>query len=182
MKINFNNCTEEELWKYVASYLQIKGIDTVLVGGSVVSVYTDGAYQSGDLDLILTSMFVKNLSEVMGEIGFQRRSARHYTHPECKHLFIEFPAGPIEIGSDNNIAPETVEFEGKKIKILSPTDCVKDRLASYLYFNARECFDQALLVAKRHPVNLPKVKKWCKNENREDVFIEFRSKLKSIKN
>ncbi len=29
------------------------GIDTILVGGAVVSIYTEGAYRSGDLDFIL---------------------------------------------------------------------------------------------------------------------------------
>ena len=59
MKIDFENCTEEELWKFVATHLKSKGIDTVLVGGAVVSIYTKGAFESGDLDLILTDYFVK---------------------------------------------------------------------------------------------------------------------------
>jgi hypothetical protein len=58
MKIDFKTCTEEQLWKYVATHLKTKDIDTILVGGAVVSVYSAGAYKSGDLDFILTSMFV----------------------------------------------------------------------------------------------------------------------------
>ena len=68
MKIDFQDCTEEELWKYVASHLKSKNIDTVLVGGAVVSIYTEGAYQSGDLDLILTQLFVKNLLSADGSV------------------------------------------------------------------------------------------------------------------
>lgn len=59
MKIDFKTCTEEELWKFVATHLKKKGIDTVLVGGAVVSIYSDGAYKSGDLDFVLTKMFQK---------------------------------------------------------------------------------------------------------------------------
>ena len=76
MKIDFKTCTEEELWKYVAAHLKSRNIDTVLVGGAVVSIYTDGAYESGDLDLILTNYFVKNLPEIMNEIGFGITSTR----------------------------------------------------------------------------------------------------------
>lgn len=36
MKINFKNCSEEELWKYVATHLKQNGIDSILVGGAVV--------------------------------------------------------------------------------------------------------------------------------------------------
>lgn len=48
MKIDLKTCREVELWKYVATHLKKNGIDTILVGGAVVSVYSDGAYESGD--------------------------------------------------------------------------------------------------------------------------------------
>ncbi len=178
MKINFKTCSEEELWKFVATHLKTKGIDTVLVGGAVVSIYSEGAYQSGDLDFILTSMFVKNLPEAMNELGFLKMGGRHFVHPECKHLHIEFPGSFLEIGEDNNITPDEVSCEGQKIKILSPTDCVKDRLASYIHFRARECLDQAVLVAKKHPVQLESVKKWCKNEGASGAYVDFINKMK----
>ena len=57
----------------------------------------------------------------MAEIGFRKHKSRHYTHPECSHLYIEFPQGPVEIGNDNSIVPDEIESEAKKIKILSPT-------------------------------------------------------------
>lgn len=178
MKLDLRKCTEEELWKYVATHLKKRGIDTILVGGAVVSIYSDGAYKSGDLDFVLSSMFVKNLPETMGEIGFRRGSGRHYIHPDCKHLYIEFPSSFLEIGEDNNIKPHEVESEGVKIKILSPTDCVKDRLASYIHFRARECLDQAVMVAKKHPVKLASIKRWCLNERAEEAYKDFVAKLK----
>ena len=182
MKINFKTCTEEDLWKYVATHLKSKGIDTILVGGAVVSIYSAGAYKSGDLDFVLTSMFVKGLPEAMKEIGFIKKVGRHYVHPECKHLHIEFPGSFLEIGEDNKIKPDELECEGVKIKILSPTDCVKDRLASYIHHKARECLDQAVLVATKHPVNLVSVKKWCKNEGAESAFQYFLDQIKRSQN
>lgn len=172
MQIDFESCSEEELWKYVAAHLKSRDIDTVLVGGAVVSIYTEGAYESGDLDLILTNFFVKNLPEVMAEIGFKRKG-RHYVHPECSHLYIEFPKGPLEIGDDMSVTPEEVSVDGTKIKILSPTDCVKDRLATYIHFKDRVGMEQAVLVAKKHPVNFENIRNWCRKENAEQVYMEF---------
>lgn len=63
MKINLKTCTEEELWKYIAVHLKSKGIDTILVGGAVVSIYSKGLYRSGDLDFVLGSLFTKGLPE-----------------------------------------------------------------------------------------------------------------------
>ena len=177
MKINLKNCTEEELWKYVATHLKAKGIDTVLVGGAVVSIYSEGSYESGDLDFVLVDMFVKNLPEAMKEIGFVKKGGRHFIHPECNHLHIEFPSSFLEIGYDNQIIPDQIDYKGVKIKILSPTDCVKDRLSSYIHFKARECLDQAILVGKKHPINLEAVREWCKGEGAESAFEDFIQKL-----
>ncbi|MBP9682479.1 MAG: hypothetical protein KBD76_13820 [Bacteriovorax sp.] len=178
MAINLKTCTEKELWEYVAVHLKNKGIDTILVGGAVVSIYSNGAYRSGDLDFVKVSMFVTKLEETMSELGFKKHR-RHFVHPECKHLFVEFPGGPpLGIGEDNTIVPDEVEVDGTIIKFFSPTDCVKDRLASYIHFKAPEGLDQAVLVAKNQEVNLASIKKWCKGENSLNVFEEFVQALK----
>jgi hypothetical protein len=179
MKINFKTCTEEELWKFVASHLKSRGIDTVLVGGAVVSIYTKGAYQSGDIDLILTQFFVKNLPAIMAEIGFEPQKGRHYIHPDCSHIFIEFPNGPLEIGYEHKIIPAEVLVEGKTIKLLTPTDCVKDRLSTYIHFHTRDGLEQALMVAKEHPVNLSEIEKWCASENASSIYAEFAENLRT---
>lgn len=171
-------CTEEQLWKYVASHLAINGIDTILVGGAVVAVYTEGVYKSGDLDFVLLNYLQKKLPEVMKEIGFEVSESRHYSHPLCKHLIVEFASGPAGIGEDLNIIPSEVSIEGTKIKIYSPTDCIRDRLASYIHFNALECLDQAVLVAQRHRFDRKKVKEWCTKEGAPKAFKEFEEKLK----
>lgn len=177
--IDFKTCTEEELWRYVASHLKSRGIDTILVGGAVVSIYSEGIYTSGDLDLVLGSLFTKGLNDAMKQIGFEKRG-RHYVHPDCKHLFVEFPGSPpLGIGSDYSIEPIEVESNQVKIKILSPTDCVKDRLASFIFFADRDGLDQALLVALNKSVDLKSIEMWCKQEGYPEAFEEFKMLLDS---
>lgn len=178
MKLDYQNCTEEQLWKYVGSHLKKNGIDTVLVGGAVVSVYTDGAYRSGDLDFIVNSYFDTDLKKHMMEIGFEQEG-RHFVHPKIKHIFVEFPGKPpIGIGEDYSIVPDEIQVEGQKIKIYSPTDSVKDRLATYIYFKDREGLEQAVLVGKKHPVNKGEIKRWCVGEKYPEVFDEWERLLK----
>ena len=124
-------------------------------------------------------MFTKGLPEAMKEIGFEKMGGRHYVHPDCKHLHVEFPGSFLEIGEDRDIKPDETLSEGVKIKILSPTDCVKDRLASYIHFKARECLDQAVMVGQKHPVKLDAIKRWCKNEGAEMAYEDF---LRGLKN
>lgn len=178
MKIDFKTCTEEEMWKYVASHLTASGIDNILVGGAVVSIYSKGAYESGDLDFIVSNTFKDRLPKAMKEIGFNKES-RHYVHPECKHLFIEFPPGPLAIGDDTDVKPSKKSVDGKVIKILSPTDCIKDRLASYIHFKSRETLDQAVLVAKAQPFKISEIKRWCEREGAAEAFEDFQRLVKS---
>lgn len=177
MNINLANCTEEELWKFVGGHLNKNGIDAVLVGGSVVSIYSKGAYKSGDLDFIVLNLFKDELEKFMAEIGF-KKVGRHFVHPQCKHLFVEFPPGPLGIGEDTNIIPDVHKGNGTIFKILSPTDCIKDRLASFIHFKSQECFSQAVLVAKNQPFNLNQIKKWCIAEKALFAFNQFSDALK----
>lgn len=182
MKVpNYKTCTEVELWRFVAWHLAENNIETVLVGGAVVAIYSKGAYRSGDLDFVLRGYIVKNLPEVMEKIGFRVEKSRHYSHPECTHLIIDFASPPAAIGEDYQIEPDSEVIEGKKIYLYSPTDCVRDRLASYIHFKARECLDQAVLVADAFPVDLKKIKIWCKGEGSEETFDAFVKKLKNAK-
>ncbi|MBA2405022.1 MAG: nucleotidyltransferase [Bdellovibrionales bacterium] len=177
MKIDFKTCNEEQLWKYVGRHLSKNGIDAVLVGGAVVSIYTKGAYESGDLDFVVQNLMKDTIPAIMSEIGFKRKG-RHFVHPECKHLYVEFPSGPLGIGEDINIEPDEHKGKGSVLKILSPTDCIKDRLASYIYFKSNEGLDQAVLVATEQPFKKEAVKKWCLNEGAEWAFKDFLDKVK----
>jgi hypothetical protein len=182
LKIDFKSCTEEELWKYVASHLSKRGIDTILVGGAVAAIYSNGLYRSGDLDFIHLNMFVKGLEEVMNEIGFKKMDTRRYQHPECKHILVEFPGGPpVGIGEDYKIKPNEVKFEGTTIKIFSPTDCVKDRLAGYIYYKHEENLNQAAMVAKSQKVNYAKIQQWCENEKAGWAYDSLIKKVKETK-
>jgi hypothetical protein len=175
---NWKTCSEEELWKFVAFHLAASNIESVLVGGAVVAIYSKGAYHSGDLDLIVVRPALDQVQKVLEKLGFEKIRGRHYEHPECQHLIIEFPPGPVSIGDDFKISPDEMKVHGKSLKIFSPTDCIRDRLASYIHFNSRECLDQAVLVGKAQPFNLKKVKDWCLSEGGAEAFQKFLSQLK----
>jgi hypothetical protein len=177
---NWKTATEEEVWKFVAWHLAKNGIDTILVGGAVAAIYSDGIYKSGDLDFVLKTYTEGKIPEVMNSIGFKQSVGRHYIHPKCEK-FVEFMFGPAGIGDDIKIKPDEVKFKGQTLYIYSPTDCVRDRLASYIHFKARECLDQAALVAERFPFNHSKVKEWCASEGAPEAYDALLRKLKTNK-
>lgn len=176
----WERATEEEVWKFVAWHLAKNGIETILVGGAVAAIYSDGIYKSGDLDFVLKTYSAEMIPKVMKSIGFKLSQGRHYIHPKCDK-FVEFVFGPVGIGDDIKIIPDEISIKGQTLYIYSPTDCIRDRLASYIHFKARECLDQAVLVADKFPFNHNKVKEWCAKEGAPEVYDALLRKLKSRK-
>ena len=73
----------QELAQYTYQGLRVQSIEVVLSGGACVSIYTENAYQSGNLDFIrqLADSFEK-VSIAMATLGFER-NGRHFIHPEA---------------------------------------------------------------------------------------------------
>lgn len=176
---DWKNCTEEELWHFVAWHLAGAGISSVLVGGAVVAIYTGGIYRSGDLDMVLHEIQRGQLEEVLKGIGFEPSKSRYFRHPLCPHLFLDFPRGPVEIGEEYPVIPDEIEVERRWLRLLSPTDCVKDRLAGYIHWKSRANFDQALLICRSLPdrIDLKQVERWCRKEGGLPALIELKRSL-----
>lgn len=66
------------------------------------------------------------------------------------------------------------------IQMLTPTDCVKDRLASYYHWDDKQALDQALMVylENKSRINLDEIENWSKKENQSKKFKLFISLLK----
>lgn len=168
--------TREQLAAIVVSKLQEKGFSAMLVGGSVVSIYTDNEYESRDLDFICPASH-KSVTEAMEELGFNAKGKDFY-HAESQFT-VEFPTGPAAIGDMEPVVPEgEIEVDGVAIKLFSPTQCVMDRLAWFYFNNDRQCLDQAVMVGQKHAINLDKIKRWSKDEGELEKYEVFLSRLK----
>ena len=55
-----------------------------------------------------------------------------------------------------------MEFETGKLFLLSATDCVKDRLAAYYYWDDLQSLEQAVLVAKSKEIDISEIRRWSK--------------------
>lgn len=176
---DWSRCNEEELWRYVAWHLEGEGIRSVLVGGAVVAIYTEGLYRSGDLDMVPDDFGRNRLPEALAKIGFKPTQSRYFKHPLCPHLFLEFPRGPVEIGEQYPVIPAEIQMDGRTLRLLSPTDSVKDRLAGYIHWKSRANFDQAVLIClrQRRRVDLHAVRDWCAGEGGQNAFDEMIARL-----
>jgi hypothetical protein len=113
--------------------------------------------------------------DAMREIGFQEEG-RYFRHPDS-NVLVEFPPGPLAVGAEPVKEVQEIELATGTLKLISPTDCVKERLASYYHWGDRQALTQALLVVHHRPVDLLEVARWSEAVGKHDEFQEIRPSL-----
>lgn len=171
-----HSMSQVELAAFIQDSLQAEGIQVVLSGGSAVSFYSSNKYVSKDLDLINIGFARQSrIRSVMEKLGFQEQG-RYFIHPETT-FFVEFPDGPLSVGEEPVKEVNEFELATGTLKVLSPTDCVKDRLCAFYFWNDLQGLEQAVLVAKSQQVDLKEINRWSKVEGKEKEFNSFSNKL-----
>ena len=64
-----------------------------------------------------------------------------------------------------------------KLQLLTPTHSVMDRLAGYFHWNEKQNLDQALMIAKKHPIKIKEVERRAKSEGEIGKYEIFRKSL-----
>lgn len=175
--MKYSNIDIKDLACFVYELLKDNGIDAVLVGGACVSIYTQNRYQSYDLDFA-TYEELKHIEKVFNKIGF-KRVGRCFSHDDCPFV-IDFVNPPIAIGNESIRHFDTLKTSTGTLKLLTPTDCVKDRLASFFHWNDQQALEQALFVAKDHHIDINDVERWAKAEGHQEKFKTFLGKLRIV--
>ena len=104
----------------------------------------------------------------------------HYK-PDCPY-FLEFVSPPVAVGDQLVHQFKTLFTPFGQVELLTPIDCIKDRLAGFFYWQDRQALEQAVMVFQDQKVNLEEIENWAKTENYLDKFQEFKNSLKKLKN
>ncbi|HEX9389154.1 MAG TPA: hypothetical protein VF918_22705 [Anaerolineales bacterium] len=170
------NMSQVELAAYIQDSLQAEGINVVLSGGSAVSFYSSDKYVSKDLDLINANFAKRSkIKSVMEKLRFQEQG-RYFVTPESQ-FFVEFPEGPLSVGEEPVKEVSEFELATGTLRIVSATDCVKDRLCAFYFWNDQQGLAQAVLVAESQSVDLKEIKRWSRAEDKEKEFDVFKKQL-----
>ncbi len=170
---------QAELAAFVVQHLSDSGLYFVLSGGAAVGIYSNGEYVSGDIDLVNARFASRdNIEKSIMKLGFMPMG-RHFEHPDTNQI-VEFPPGPLQFGDGKVTTIDEMKFDTGVLRIISPTDCIKDRLAHYYHWGDRQCLKQAILVASKHKVDLVELQEWSKLEGKLDEFDNIKHDL--IKN
>lgn len=176
--IDWKNISLKELAGYVSEELRKRGIETILVGGACVTIYSENRYQSYDLDYV-TYEDTRNVKKALLELGFTEK-ARYFQHEGCP-WFIDFVSPPVAVGTEYVRNFGVVETRFGKIKLLRPVDSVKDRLGAYYHWNDRQGLEQAINIYLEQDIDLSEVERWSLSEGHSEKYATFLDRLKKAK-
>ena len=94
---------------------------------------------------------------------------------------VEFPPGPLAIGDQLIKQSGIKKTSTGTIKLLTPTQCIMDRLASFYFWNDLQGLDQALMVALRQKIDLNEIEQWSEQEKENKKFEIFKEKFLKLK-
>ena len=168
-----NTISRKELAAIVSQALEAAGIHATLSGGGAVSIYSEGMYVSNDLDFV-TSTNREQLSAVLAPLAFTlQEDGRHFVSKNTD-LFLEFPAGPLAFG-DRQVEHDDIpllETEWGPLRIITPTQCIMDRLIAFWHWNDRQSWEQALMVARNHDVDVQYLRAFAVEEGADPEDID----------
>jgi hypothetical protein len=177
---DINALSRAELAALVVETLAAKYINVVLVGGSCVCLYTNERFVSFDLDFIdLSYSRKRKIAEVLKDIGFYSKGASRYFERDGCQWSIEFPSAPLAIGQEQITADKIAEIETKQgtVRLLSPTDSVKDRLLWWYLESDRQCWKQAQDIARNHSIGWEDLAAWHESEGYGGQLQTFRESV-----
>lgn len=175
--------TLPELAALVSEALEKAGITATLSGGAAVSIYSDNRYVSEDLDFV-TIALVDELKTALEPLGFRHTGKPRlsvFEHPACR-WYLEFPPAPLSFGGTYIDPSKCALLDTRlgKLRIITPTHSIMDRLIAAAAWHDRQSLEQAILVAEhqRDDIDWKALSLWVRREGlvNDKEIIEFYEK------
>ena len=176
--IDFKTISISDLAALVQNKFTEHNMKTVLVGGACVVIYSGNRYLSYDLDFVTYETRGK-IKEALSELGFELKG-KYFRHPDCPY-FVEFVSPPVAVGEELVHHYKTLHTPFGQVELLTPTDCIKDRLASFFHWDDTQALEQAVMVFQDQKVDLKEIERWVKAENHLEKFKEFQKAVKKLR-
>ncbi|RAP33659.1 hypothetical protein DID80_07920 [Candidatus Marinamargulisbacteria bacterium SCGC AAA071-K20] len=171
------NYSIKELATLIGTTFNENGLDAVLVGGACVSIYSSNKFMSFDLDLVSNAP-IKDIEIVLKKINFYKEG-KYFRHSDSE-FFIDIVSPPVAIGEELITTFNKVKTKLGEINLLTPLDCVKDRLAAFYHWDDNQSLIQAQSIFNKllTKTDLKTIETWSKSENHLKKFEDFKKDLK----
>jgi hypothetical protein len=163
-----------------------RGIDLIVVGGSAIEFYTDGAYTSGDIDLCIAAakkrLTVRDRQEAMGIL----KATGGPRSWQVVGIYVDV-LGDFETCSKSK--PRRLETELGEIAIAPPEELIVERILVSKYPEsyppARECAGKVIAAALRGELEMDwqevrRMAKLPEFQNETDVLESINAEAKAL--
>jgi len=159
--------TLEDVCFEVAEALDLHGFTAVLTGGSAASMYAPNAYMSQDADFVLQpDVSLATVAEALSSIGFVRHGrSKEFVHAETSFT-VEFSRGPLAVGGVYARTTFVLERGGRRLRTLTSTDSVRDRLAAYYHWNDLTALNVAVAATRHEEIDMRALRDWTERDTR----------------
>lgn len=164
----------------LSAYLRELGYDPVLTGRGCAAIYSRGVIKTKSLDFVVREYAVEEMEKAMAKIGFRAEGLRVFAGKSSPYDIV-FAPPPLAVGDAVVGDVRIMKTARGPIKMLTPTDCVRQRLSVFYRWGDKDAFDDAVRVARRHKIDMNLVKRWSEWEWAGDRFEEFFLELKARK-
>ncbi|MBI4212196.1 MAG: hypothetical protein HY540_06115 [Deltaproteobacteria bacterium] len=143
----------------------------ILVGSSCAAVYVP-SLATKNLDFVISKFHIAEVGKLMKRLGFKARELRSFVCVKGPYE-VRFPPPPPLAGDEPIESTVIVSSNQGPLELLTPTDCVRQRLAAWYRLGDEDGFQQAVAVAKKHPIDFDVVKQWSQWEWSTDKYETF---------
>jgi hypothetical protein len=160
--------TLEDVCFQVGAALDAFGISAVLTGGRAAAVHSGGTYVSLDADFVVSGETdAAALAGALAELGFHRTATGGMFEHRESPFTVDFPKGPLAVGAEYVRDITTLERDAMRLRILTVTDCIRDRLANFYFWDDYSALQAAVQVARRRRglTDLPELRRWTERES-----------------
>ncbi|HEY0614595.1 MAG TPA: hypothetical protein VGC96_08130 [Candidatus Elarobacter sp.] len=164
----------------VGTALATANVDAVLCGGSAATFYAPNAYQSEDLDFVLSfgSEDAPTARTALESLGYRLTNAMFFH--ERSHFTVEFPRGPLQIGNDFVDDIRTLHRGDESLRIIGPTAVVKDRLLKFAAWDDFSALGAAVGVARSEEIDFDAVRSFMRREGTGAFSQRFTEALQTF--
>jgi hypothetical protein len=135
----------------VSTALARVGERVVLCGGSAATFYAPEAYESRDLDFVITfGARTRAVREALEPLGYLRKPEGLYAHSAIPFT-IDFLPGPVPIEEETITEFHVARRGVQELRVLTVTDVVRDRLLHYWAWGDLRALSIAAAVARTQP-------------------------------
>jgi hypothetical protein len=162
------NSTLTDVAFVVCTALERAREHAVLCGGSAATFYVPEKYESRDLDFVLHfGALTTVVDAALAPLGYIRAPEKLYRHPVARFT-VEFPPGPLAIGSETVTKHATERRGDLVLHVYSPTDVVRDRFMHFWAWGDERALRVALDVAAAccPAIDVASIEAWTERELR----------------